>query len=725
MKQVLQDLSAGKTLVAEVPSPKVRKGHLLIETRLTLVSAGTEKMLVDFGRGNLVQKAMQQPEKVKQVLDKVATDGLLATYDSVRRKLAEPLALGYCNVGRVIEVGEGLDGFSPGDRVLSNGKHAGFVCVPKHLCALIPDEVEDEDAVFTVIGAIALQGMRLAAPNFGETFVVVGLGLVGLMAVQLLRANGCRVMGVDLDESRLAIARRLGAHAVVAASADVLAAAKEFSAGQGVDGVLITASTRSNEPVSQAAQMCRKRGRIVLVGVVGLELNRGDFYEKELSFQVSCSYGPGRYEEGYELRGEDYPIGFVRWTEQRNFKAVLESMATGVLNLAPLRSHRFKARQAEEAYEVLATGQSIGIVLEFIAEDGSELGRVGLCPGDDLHTINFDSKPSTTVANTPQLGFLGSGNYARGVLIPAFSKTAANLVAVTSADGLSAAQAAQAFNIKSASTDNETVLANDAIDTLVISTRHDSHASLVCKALQAGKHVFVEKPLAMDLQGLQNVQQAYHGAVAKGGSPQLMVGFNRRFSPLSLKIRDLLASTQGPKAMVMTINSGAIPANHWSQSKAQGGGRIIGEACHFIDLLRYFADAPITSVKAAGLPDSGLECTDTATINLTFADGSLGTLHYFSNGDRRLAKERLEIFVGGRVIQLDNFKRIKAYGWPGFKAMRLYRQDKGQQACAAAFIDCVSRGVIDSDSAIPSVEELWEVAGATINAAKQLDEGSH
>ena len=722
MKQVLQDLSAGKTLVEEVPCPKVRAGHLLIETRLTLVSAGTEKMLVDFGRGNLIQKAMQQPEKVKQVLDKVTTDGVFATYDSVRRKLVEPLPLGYCNVGRVIEVGEGVDGFKPGDRVLSNGKHASVVCVPKHLCALIPEGVEDADAVFTVIGAIALQGMRLAEPTFGESFVVVGLGLVGLMAVQLLRANGCRVMGVDVDESRLALARSLGAHQVVAASGDVLAAARQFSAGQGLDGVLITASTKSNEPVRQAAQMCRKRGRVVLVGVVGLELNRADFYEKELSFQVSCSYGPGRYDEAYELRGEDYPIGFVRWTEQRNFRAVLDSMASGVLDLAPLRSHRFEAAQAEEAYEVLANGQGMGILLEFATENCRVAGSRDLGLSRDLHTITFAHEQSSNSSTIPQLAFIGSGSYARGILLPAFAKTAANLVAVTSADGLSAAQAAKKFNIKSASTDNESVFGNAAIDTLVISTRHDSHTALVCKALAEDKNVFVEKPLAMNIQGLLDIQEAYQAALGRGGAPQLMVGFNRRFSPLSLQIKELLASTQGPKTMVLTVNAGAIPAEHWSQNKAQGGGRIIGEACHFIDLLRYFAGASIASVTATGYRESGLECTDTATINLTFDDGSIGTVHYFSNGDRRIPKERLEIFVSGRVIQLDNFKRLKAFGWPDFKGMRLYRQNKGQQACAAAFVDLISRGFADDASPIPSVEALWEVTKATIDAAMQLEE---
>ena len=722
MKQVLQDLSAGKTLVEDVPIPKVRPGHLLIETRVTLVSAGTEKMLVDFGRGNLIQKAMQQPERVKQVLDKVGTDGLFATYDSVRRKLDEPLPLGYCNVGRVVQVGEGIEGFHVGDRVLSNGKHAGFVCVPKHLCAAIPDCAENDDAVFTVIGAIALQGLRLAEPTLGESFVVVGLGLVGLIAVQLLRANGCRVMGVDVDESRLALAKQLGAHEVVAASSDVLAAANKFSSGRGVDGVLITASTRSNEPVSQAAHMCRKRGRIVLVGVVGLELNRADFYEKELSFQVSCSYGPGRYDDAYELRGEDYPIGFVRWTEQRNFEAVLDSMASGALNLAPLRSHRFDANQAEQAYEVLATGQGIGILLEFSVDDSTE-EKVNRFPlSCESHTISTDSYHSSALPTAPNLAFLGSGSYARGILIPAFAKTDANLITVTSADGLSAAQAAKKFAIQNVSTDNESVFANDAIDTVVISTRHDSHATLVCKALSIGKNVFVEKPLAVDQQGLLDVQAAYQSAVEAGGSPKLMVGFNRRFSPLSLKIKGLLVSTQGPKAMVMTVNSGAIPADHWTQNKAQGGGRIIGEACHFIDLLRYFSGTPIRSIQASGFRDNGLECADTATINLTFDDGSVGTVHYFSNGHRRIPKERIEIFVGGRVIQLDNFKRLQAWGWPEFKARRLFRQDKGQEGCAAAFVNLVSGGSSEISAAIPSIEELWEVALASLNAAKQLEE---
>jgi predicted dehydrogenase len=725
MKQVLQNLSSGETVVEDVPVPGPRPGHLLIQTRLTLVSAGTEKMLVDFGRGNLLQKARQQPEKARQVLDKVRTDGLVTTYEAVRRKLDEPLPLGYCNVGRVVAVGAGVTGFCVGDRVLSNGKHAGFVCVPKHLCAAIPEGLADEDAVFAVMGAIALQGMRLAAPTLGESFVVVGLGLVGLMAVQLLRANGCRVMGVDLDPSRLALAKKLGATEVVSAAGDVLAVASEFCHGQGIDGVLITATTSSSVPVSQAARMCRKRGRIVLVGVVGLELNRADFYEKELSFQVSCSYGPGRHDPGYETRGDDYPAGFVRWTEQRNFVAVLDAMAGGALNVASLRTHRFAVAEAERAYEVLAQGQGMGILLEFSADPCGAQEREPLDTAA-LQTLDVGSPPSRETASSgtssvPRIAFLGSGSYATGILMPAFAKTPAALATVTSADGLSAANAARKFGFATAATDNDAVLRDGGIDAVVICTRHDSHADLVCRALSAGKHVFVEKPLALDRPGLDKVRSAYEQVAENGRAPHLLVGFNRRFAPLCVKMRKLLATTAGPRSMVMTVNAGAIPADHWTQDRHQGGGRIIGEACHFIDLLRYFAAAPIIEVHASGFGTGAVSCADTVSVTLTFADGSVGTVHYFANGHRRIPKERLEIFAAGRVLRLDNFKRLQGWGWHGFNAVRMLRQDKGQTACAAAFVDLLAGRA--AAEAVPSPEELFEVTAATIDAADQLDRG--
>jgi threonine dehydrogenase-like Zn-dependent dehydrogenase len=432
LNQLLQHLSDGTTEIAQVPVPHVRAGHLLIQTHRTLISAGTERMLVEFGKANMIEKARQQPDKVRMVLDKVKADGFLSTLDAVRSKLEMPLVLGYCNVGTVIEVGSGVTEFSVGDRVVSNGPHAEIVCVAKNLCARVPDRVADDEAVFTVVASVGLQGIRLAQPTLGESFVVSGLGLIGLITVQLLRAHGCRVFGIDPSPERVALARSFGVEAVCLGEVDdPVSAALLFSRGRGVDGVIITASTKSSEPVQQAAKMCRKRGRIVMVGVTGLELSRADFYEKELSFQVSCSYGPGRYDPEYEEKGHDYPIGFVRWTEQRNFEAVLDMMASGQMNVMPLISHRFPIERAVEAYELLAgKGSSLGIVLEY----GNS--KNALTAEDRRITLNTSSATSIN-GMMPKVSFIGAGNYAGRTLIPVFRNAGASLRMVASNGGVS------------------------------------------------------------------------------------------------------------------------------------------------------------------------------------------------------------------------------------------------------------------------------------------------
>ena len=684
MKQILQNLANGETSLVEVPCPKVSAGHLLIRTTRTLVSAGTERMLVDFGKANLIDKARQQPDKVRQVLDKMRTDGVMPTLEAVRNKLDQPLPLGYCNVGRVLEAGKGVDGFTPGERVVSNGKHAEVVCVPKNLCARIPDEVSDEEAAFTVIGAIALQGIRLVAPTLGERVVVTGLGLIGLMTVQLLRAHGCNVLGIDLDPAKLELAERFGAKTVNAGNADVEAAAEAFSKGQGVDAVIVTASTKSSTPISQAAHMCRKRGRIVLVGVTGLELSRADFYEKELTFQVSCSYGPGRYDPEYEDKGHDYPIGYVRWTEQRNFEAVLDMMAQGRLDVKPLISHRFVLDDAEKAYEVVGgTEPSLGIILEYPAADKAD---------DEVLLQRCIRLVPPTVRKSigaPRVAFIGAGNYATAVLIPAFREAGAVLGCVVSASGVSSVHAGRKYGFESAASDADAVLADEAIDAVVITTRHDSHARFVLEALEAGKHVFVEKPLCLTLEELEAIEHAWRAQAGKGDAPLLMVGFNRRFAPQVVKMKELLSASQGPKSFIMTVNAGAIPAEHWTQDREVGGGRIIGEACHFVDLLRHLAGAPISEWQQTAMASP---TQDTVTLSLSFADGSIGTVHYFANGSKKFPKERLEVFSGGGILQLDNFRKLTGFGWPGFRSMKLTRQDKGQAGCAAAFIKAIKEG---------------------------------
>lgn len=711
MKQILQNLGNGVTSLTDVPAPRAGRGKLLIRTSHSLISAGTERMLVDFGKAGWIDKARQQPDKVRQVLEKMRTDGVVATVDAVRSKLDQPIALGYCNVGRVLDLGAGVNGFAVGDRVASNGNHAEIVAVPRNLCARIPDAVSDEAAAFTVIGAIGLQGIRLANPKLGECVAVFGLGLIGLLTVQMLRAQGCRVLGIDIDPARLAMAQRFGAEVVnPAAGEDVLGRAATFSRGAGVDAVLITAASKSNDIVAQAAQMSRKRGRIVLIGVVGLNLSRADFYEKELSFQVSCSYGPGRYDPSYEAGGQDYPIGFVRWTEQRNFEAVLDLMASGAIDVAPLISHRFDLDDTEAAFALLTSDEpSLGIMLRYAADAEAD-ARL------KLRTVAVGEPTPTRANGTPGVAFLGAGNYAGRVLMPAFKAGGAALHTAVSGGGFSAVHFARKHGFGQASTDQEAVLGDAAVDAVVIATRHDAHAGQVLAALRAGKHVFCEKPLCLTLDELAEIERE---AEARPDQT-LMVGFNRRFAPLIVKAEALLRPVAGPRAMIMTVNAGAIPPDHWTQDPAIGGGRIVGEACHFIDLLRFFAGAPIETVRAMplGRPEQRAACPDNATIQLGFADGSTGTIHYLANGDRGFPKERLELFAGGRILRLDNFRLLEGWGFGAFRRKRSWKQDKGQQACAAAFIDAIRRG----GSAPVALDEIIEVSRASIEAAALLRE---
>jgi predicted dehydrogenase/threonine dehydrogenase-like Zn-dependent dehydrogenase len=717
MKQILQNLASGSTSLADVPSPKARENQLLIRTSRSLVSVGTERMLVEFGKANLLDKARQQPEKVRMVLDKVKTDGVLPTLEAVRNKLDQPLPMGYCNVGTVLEVGQGVAGFSVGDRVASNGKHAEIVCVPKNLCARVPDTVSDEAAAFTVIGAIGLQGIRLIQPTLGEAVVVTGLGLIGLMTVQLLKAHGCRVLGLDYDTSKLGLAQKLGAETVdLNQSADPLGAAMTFSRGRGVDAVIITASTKSNEPVHQAAQMCRKRGRIVLVGVTGLELSRADFYEKELSFQVSCSYGPGRYDSSYEDKGQDYPVGYVRWTEQRNFEAVLDMLADGRLQTDLLISHRVPFDQATTAYDIISSrSPSLGIILQYPEPNAFSQSRLL------RRTITCSQEPPTEdrSAATPVVGCIGAGNYATQVLLPAFQRTGVAFRTVASSTGVSAAHAGGKFGFSEITSDGRSVIESPDINTVIIATRHDSHAKLSSEALKAGKHVFVEKPLAITREELAALSDVYEDCIRRQASPPLlMVGFNRRFAPQIQRMKELLAGVAEPKTFVMTVNAGNIPPDHWTQDPLIGGGRIIGEGCHFVDLLRFLAGSPIIGVQAmaAGRAPGGLVSEDKVTATLRFADGSIGTVHYFSNGHKSFPKEQLGVFCGGRVLQLDNFRKLRGYGWSKFQKMDLWSQDKGQAACVAAFVDAIRRGTC---SPIPW-NELVEVTHVTFDIIDAL-----
>ncbi len=713
--QVLQSLRAGKTQVVEVPCPQVRPGWLLIQTRVTLISAGTERMVTDFAKASLIGKARQRPDQVRMVLEKMKTDGVMTTLESVFTKLDEAIELGYCNVGTVVAVGAGVTGFEVGDRVLSNGHHAEMVSVPQNLCAKVPEGVPDEQAVFGVLSSIALQGIRLAAPTLGECFLVSGLGLIGLLAVQLLRANGARVLGADFNPARLKLAQQLGAETVHLGQEDLIGRAQIFSRGAGMDGVLITAATGSHEPVHQAALVSRKRGRIVLVGVAGLNLNRDDFYRKELSFQVSCSYGPGRYDAEYEDQGRDYPLPFVRWTEQRNFTAVLDLIAQGQLDVSPLITHRFPICQASDAYDVVGGKEpSLGVLL--LAPEDSPAQATALRNTTVSVPLSADKAKSVPTSNVV-VGVIGAGGFASHVLLPAFQKAGVRFKAVASRGGVSAVHAAKRFGIEQATTDLKKVFEDPEINTVIIATRHDSHGDYVCRALAAGKHVFVEKPLCLTREELDRV------IVAQAAAPQckVMVGFNRRFAPQVQQMAKLLKGVAEPKSFVMTVNAGLLPADHWTHDPAVGGGRMIGEGCHFVDLLRYLAGQPIVDAQSLQMGENASVSIseDKLVCTLRFADGSFGTIHYLGNGHRSFSKERLEVFCAGRVLQLDNFLQLRGFGWPGFKKMGLWKQDKGHRAECAAFVEAIKTG---GPSPIP-FSELVEVTQATFDLVANAPTG--
>jgi len=708
MKQILQNLSNGETSLVNVPCPKNIKSNILIATTATVLSAGTERMLVNFGKSSYVSKAKQQPDKVKMVLNKVATDGLMTTVAAVRSKLDQPLPLGYCNAGVILE--SDADGFEPGDRVVSNGNHAEVVRVPKNLCVKIPDNIDDESAAFTVLGAIGLQGIRLIHPTIGECFVVTGLGLIGLLCVQMLRANGCRVLGIDFDSNKCELARTFGAETVdLSKGEDPIIIAHGFSRGRGVDGVLITATTKSDEVMHQAAEICRKRARIVLVGVVGLNLRRDDFFKKEITFQVSASYGPGRYDSLYEDEGNDYPVGFVRWTEQRNFEAVLDMMLSGVLDVKSLITHRFDIKNAIDAYCLLDNSDALGIVLNYSSQSREVL---------TISKVKLNVQPPKAIdSSIPYIGFVGAGNYASRILIPAFKEAGAVLDTLVTSGGISGVHHGNKNKFFTASTEIKDLWNNDKINTISIVTRHDAHAQQVVDAIKSGKNVFVEKPLALTLDELNVIDKVYHKA-NRSNTVRLMVGFNRRYAPHIVKMKELLSSHRSPKSIIMTVNAGAIPSEHWVQNSLIGGGRIIGEGCHFIDLMRHLIGHKIndfTATMIGNLPGVQVK-EDKVSITLSFEDGSFGTIHYLANGGSVFPKERIEVFCDDAVLQMDNYRMLTGYGWPGFKKMRLFKQDKGQKACAKAFIESIVNG---KESPI-SYEEVIESSKISIEVANSL-----
>ncbi len=682
MKQLIQNLKNGITQLEEVPAPEVREGTVLIRTTHSLVSLGTERMLVEFGKANLIQKARQQPDKVKQVLDKIKSDGLFPTLETVFNKLDQPLPLGYCNVGKVIAVGKGVFDFKVGDRVASNGNHAEFVCVPQNLVAHIPENVSDEEASFTVIGSIGLQGIRLLNPTFGETIVVIGLGLIGLITAEILKNSGCQVIGFDYDEQKVTIAKSKGIHAVnLSNGIDSVKFAESFTKGVGADGVLITASNKSNEIISQAARMSRKRGKIVLVGVIGLDINRADFYEKELSFQVSCSYGPGRYDDDYEQKGIDYPLAFVRWTEKRNFESILQAMANGGLNVNPYITQVVDFENYSEIYDNISDKRAIASILKYDLQ----------AP----YTRTVLNKSITFKKSSGVLGIIGAGNFTKMTLLPALKEADANIKSIASAGGVSGTALAKKYGIAQSTTDYSELIRDKDIDLVIITTRHHLHAKTIIECMESGKHVFVEKPLALNREELQAIVEIY----AKSGVT-LNVGFNRRFSPHIQKIKSLIGTT--PVNMVATMNAGFIPASSWVHDLEVGGGRIIGEACHFIDLLSYISGSKVKAVSMNALGINPMENTDNASILIKFENGSNGVINYFSNGSKSYSKERVEIYSDEKTLVLDNFIHLKGYGFKNFSSLKT-NQDKGHKAQFKQLVDRVKTGgdaLIDFDSLV-------------------------
>lgn len=700
MKQIIQSFKTGETILEEVPRPQVRKGYILIKTHRTLVSLGTERMLVEFGKSNLIEKARQQPDKVKMVLDKIKADGLMPTLEAVFTKLGEPLPLGYCNAGEVIQVGEGVYDFKPGDRVASNGPHAEFVSVPKNLVARIPDTVPYEEATFTVIGAIGLQGIRLTNPTLGETVVVSGLGLIGLITAELLIANGCIVIGFDFDALKVELAREKGILAYnLAEGLDPVKTVMDATEGIGADAVIITASTKSNEVIAQAAQMSRKRGRIVLVGVIGLEISRADFYEKELSFQVSCSYGPGRYDDEYEKRGIDYPLPFVRWTENRNFQTILQAIATGKLDVKRLITEQVPLEDYQKIYRNIGGSRSIASILTYPSKSDES---TAVFINREVETHNRQNKAT--------LAIIGAGNFTKMTMLPALNKLEANLKYIVSAAGVSGTHLAKKHNIQISSTNYSDVLQDSDINAVLITTQHNLHAHMTVQALQAGKHVFVEKPLVISEEELQEVMQAHH---ISGKS--VMVGFNRRFSPFMQKAKSLLGSLQEPVNIIINANAGFIPASHWTQNMAVGGGRIIGEACHFIDLAAFLAGSEIDRVTASALGKHPAENADNVSILLKCKNGSQGVVNYFANGHKAYSKERIEIYSQGRTLILDNFRKMEGFGFRGFSSMRS-KQDKGHKAQFEKYI----RFLKDGGEPLVTFSQIINSTKASLAAVKSF-----
>ena len=702
MKQVLQQVRGGDIEVVDVPSPKLLPGCVLVRTAASLLSVGTERASSDFARKNLLQKARMRPDLVREVWNKIRRDGIASTVAAVRSRMDQPSAPGYSSAGTVVAVGEGVTDIQSGDRVACAGAghavHAEIACVPRLLLARIPSdsEVSFEHAAAATVGAVALHGVRTAAVQLGDVVGVIGLGLLGQLTVQILKAAGCRVVGMDIDQGRVDLALRLGADAASSSSTSFSDDCMQLSGGRGADAVLITAQTPSSDPVNLAAEVARDRAVITAVGTVGMSLERRTFYEKELDFRVSRSYGPGRYDAAYEQKGVDYPIGYVRWTETRNMEAFLRLLADRKVDIGALITHRFTIDEAHSAYELIAGASRekfLGVLITF-PPSAAETTRV---------IAEAEKTTARATANASvAIGLLGAGAFATGTLVPAIKQVGdVSLVGVCAANGSHSQHTAKKFGFRYSAADDDTLMNDHTINTIVVATRHNLHARQVVAALHAGKHVFCEKPLCLNEDELRDIVRVYEEQ--SSSSPLLMVGFNRRFAPLALRLKAFLREIHEPLALHYRVNAGFIPADHWLNDPEQGGGRIIGEVCHFVDFLTFLVGAAPVEVEARGLANPGKYSNDNVISSLRFADGSEGTISYLANGDKSYSKERIEVFGGGAVAVLEDFRRLETVSQGRKQIFRsLLRQDKGHRGEWKAFVDAVRSGA-DSPLALAEI----------------------
>jgi len=685
----------------------------MVRTVASLISAGTERAAVELVSKGLIQEARQRPDLVKAVVSKVKSEGLLNTIGAVRDKMAASQALGYSAAGIVTGVARDVEEFKLGDRVACAGvgfaSHAEVVSVPKNLCVTLPANVPFEAGAFGTLGAIALQGVRLAVPTLGESIVVIGLGLVGQLTVQLLKANGCRVFGLDLDRSRVELARNLGADDAAVSDDDAPKSIERWTRGRGADAVLVTAATESSQPVELAAKISRMKGRVVVVGATGLDIPRQPFYLRELSLTISMSYGPGRYDPDYEEHGHDYPFPYVRWTEQRNIESFLDLVGQKRIDVDKLISHRFPIEDAERAYQLISGAANepyLGVVLKY-DPDSALQSRI---------TLTSDAPPRATKEDKVGVGVVGAGGYLQNVLLPQFKTVGVAFRSIATASGVSAHDVGKRFGFAEAVSTADEVISDPSVNLLVVGTRHDLHAELAIKALALNKHVFVEKPLALSEDELSAVLDA-----AINSSAQLMVGYNRRFSPLARQAKTFFEGRNAPLSIVYRVNAGRIPKDHWLQDPVQGGGRIIGEVCHFVDFMEYITGALPVSVFAESVKgDNALRLNDDSVlVTLRFADGSNGSIAYLGEGDRALAKERVEIFGAGRSFVIDDFRRGMGYKDGREEQTTLRAQDKGQLDEVRALCESIMK----PDAAPITLEELAVTSLTTFRILDSLRTG--